>query len=60
MKKKNSKTVFDMEVEEVIRKYLERNHWKISLAAKELGISTITARKLAIRGKFWPPQEQPA
>jgi transcriptional regulator of acetoin/glycerol metabolism len=58
--KQREKTLFDMEVEEVIRKYLNRNNWKLSLAAKELGISIPTARKYAERGGFWPAAKQPA
>jgi hypothetical protein len=48
------KTRFEIEVEAIVRRYLEQNDWKLLRASNALGISLPTARKLATRGGFWP------
>jgi transcriptional regulator with GAF, ATPase, and Fis domain len=56
MPKTVEKKLFDVEVEAIIKRYLEKNDWKLQHTAEQLGITTITCRKLARRGGFWPHQ----
>lgn len=50
----NAKTPFEMEVEAVIRRYLDDCNWNLTRASKALGLTIPTVRKIAKSGGFWP------